>query len=319
MRIVIAGAGAMGCLLGGLLAESGAETMIYDIDLPRVAAIQTQGLRIEKDGCSRTIGVPAETRAENLGLADLLIILVKAYDTLAAVGSLRQAIGTHTLVLTLQNGMGNAETIAGLVPANQVLAGVTSHGAMLLAPGVVRHSGGARTYIGPMAGQTDVQMAQTRQVAAVLSAAGMATEISPDIRKEIWQKLVVNAAINPLTALTGLTNGALLADSGMLAMMAQLVREAETVAAAAGIMLRQDNLAYVKSICQATSSNRSSMLMDLSLGRRTEIEAINGMIVGLAEKAGLPAVMNQAMLWLVQAREKSQAGSDFFIASITGE
>lgn len=311
MRIVIAGAGAMGSLLGGLLMESGAELILYDISARQVAAIQSQGLRIEGDGKLRTVQVPATTRPDELGVADLLIILVKSYDTLAAVQSVRHTIGPQTLVLTLQNGLGNVAAITSLVPADQVLAGVTAHGAMLIAPGLVRHSGGAQTFIGPVVPQESsqtVQSLQAARVAAVLSAAGIVTQLSLDINQEIWQKLVVNVAINPLTALTGLTNGALLEDPGLLSMMAQLVREVEAVAAAEGIALRQENLPYVKSVCQATSSNRSSMLMDISRGNRTEIDAINGMIVSRAAAAGLAATMNQTLVWLVKALEKSRAG-----------
>jgi len=218
------------------------------------------------------------------------------------MAAVRPAIGPETIVLTLQNGLGNVEAITAQIPAGQVLVGVSAHGAMLLGPGQVRHSGGAHTFIGPVTGGDSQEAWQT---AAVLTQAGLQTEVSDQIWSAVWRKLMANVAINPLTALTRQTNGGLLQQEGLARMMEQLVREAMTVAEAEGVDLGQDPLANVMTICRATSSNRSSMLMDVLSGRRTEIAAINGMIVQLAKKHGLVVPTNQSVVWLVKALEGS--------------
>ncbi|MGI6065308.1 MAG: ketopantoate reductase family protein [Bacillota bacterium] len=303
MRVVVVGAGAMGSLTGGLLAQSGIEVILFDILKERVEPISRHGLIIEGSWGRQVVRVQATTRTDDLNRADMLIVLVKSYDTRAAVWGVRNCIGSQTLVLTLQNGLGNVEAISGIVPVERVFAGVTSHGAMLTAPGTVRHNGGAKTYIGNVINR---EKDGAQNIARVLSMAGIETEVSPDIQGALWTKLIVNAAINPLTAISGLYNGELQEHRDILEIMQQIVNEAMGVAAAEKVKLQADDmLSYVKSICHATASNKSSMLMDILNGRRTEIDAINGMIVQKAKEHYLSAPVNETITHLVRVLERS--------------
>ncbi|MDD2496948.1 MAG: 2-dehydropantoate 2-reductase [Desulfitobacteriaceae bacterium] len=305
MRVVVVGAGAMGCLTGGLLAQSGIDVILFDKLNERVEPICRHGLVIEGDSGCRSIKVQATTLADDLGTTDMLVVLVKSYDTREAVWGVRNCIGRETLVLTLQNGLGNIEAITGLVPEERVFAGVTSHGAMLTAPGIVRHNGGAKTHIGAVVNGGE---GRVQNIARVLSAAGMETEFSPDIQGALWTKLIVNAAINPLTALSGLYNGELLDNSETLEVMRQIVNEAMQVSAREKVNLQsEDMVSHVKSICQATAGNKSSMLMDILNGRRTEIDAINGMIVQKAKEHCLATPVNETITRLVRVIERNES------------
>jgi len=302
MKTVIIGAGAMGCLVGALLAESGVQVTLYDIAPEQVEAIRKQGLIIERGNSRRAVKVNATADLKEIEKADLLVILVKAYDTQRAVEGVRSCISPETLVLTLQNGDGNIEEITGIIPARQVFAGVTSHGAMLLGPGIIRHSGGGKTFIGPMDKEN---FYQGEEITRLFNNAGMETMISRDIKGVIWTKLIANGAINPLTAIIGCTNGELLEDTNLLDTMESIVNEGKKAAEAAGIkLLQEDMLEYVKSVCAATRANKSSMLVDVLKGRRTEVDAINGMIAMVGRKYGVPVPVNQCMVSLVHGIEK---------------
>lgn len=302
MRIVVVGAGAMGSLFGGLLSEHGADVILYDVWQEQVDAINNEGLIIECGDTRRKIKVKATCEVEELGIADLMIVFVKSYHTEEALDGVVSCIGPNTLVLTLQNGMGNVEKIIQKFSSTQVLAGITSHGAMLIEPGIIRHNGAAHTYIGPV----DVSdVTQGEKVAQTLSVAGIETSVAPDILGMLWTKLIVNAAINPLTALTGLHNGELLEHTELLNTMGNIVDEALQVVRGKGITLQtQDMFEHVKSICFATKNNKSSMLMDSIKGRRTEIDAINGIVVKEARSLNLSSPVNETLLQLVKVLEK---------------
>ncbi|ATW26294.1 ketopantoate reductase family protein [Candidatus Formimonas warabiya] len=304
MKTIVVGAGAMGSLVGALLAESGNDVILYDIAKEQVDAINEHGLVIEQGDGRRTVKMKATTDLNRLGTADLLVVLVKSYDTGAAILGVKSCIDAHTKVLTLQNGEGNIDAITKVVPPRQVLAGVTSHGAMLLRPGVIRHNGGARTFIGPVDKGDD---SWAKEIAQLLNGAGMDTRVFLDITGTIWTKLIANAAINPLTAITGLCNGALLEDENLLKLMESILEEGKAVAEAQGIKLfRDDMFEYTKSVCAATRENKSSMLMDVVKGRRTEIDAINGMVAMRGQRYQVPTPVNTCMTRLVRSLEKGK-------------
>lgn len=303
MQTVIVGAGAMGSLVGALLTENGIDVTLYDIAREQVAAIREQGLIIERGDRKRTVRIPATCALKEIEFADLLILLVKSYDTRNAVRGVMPLISSRTLVLTLQNGGGNLEMITELIPKGQVFAGVTSHGAMRLGLGVIRHNGGAKTYLGPA---DDKQLRKAEEIAGLLNQGGLETMVSRDIQGTIWTKLTANAAINPLTAITGCTNGELLEHQDTIKIMEMIIEEVKKTASAQGIqLLHEDMFDYVKSVCAATRENKSSMLMDILGGRRTEIDAMNGLIALLGKKYGVPVPVNKCMSNLVRVIESN--------------
>src|SRR4030043_1706052 len=202
MRTVIVGAGAMGSLFGGVLSLSGEEVWLVDIWKENVDAIRSKGLVIEEKGKTQTISVNATPDIASIGKADLILYFVKTYHTEKAVSDSLVLEKEDTVFLTLQNGLGNEETICKQVDRKKVMLGVTGHGATLLKPGHIRHAGWGKTFIGEL----DHQMSDRAiRIAQMFCRAGIETEVSSNIHDNVWGKLLVNVGINALTALTGFT------------------------------------------------------------------------------------------------------------------
>ena len=302
MKIAIIGAGAMGSLFGGRLALAGEDVWLLDVWEEHVRTIRDKGLMIATVANDLVAQPRATTKPEDIGLADLVIIFVKSSATRAAAQTAAGLLGPQTAVLTLQNGYGNAETIAEVVGAERVIAGTTAQGATLLGPGRIMHGGSGDTHIGELGGgKTD----RLEEVAACLTRAGIQTIADDNVAALIWGKLVVNVGINALTAITGLKNGELADHEETRQVLAMAVEEAVRVADAAGIRLPYDNaVEKVLAVAVATAQNRSSMLQDLSGGRLTEIDAINGALVREGERVGVATPVNSVLTLLIKALEK---------------
>jgi len=295
------GAGAMGCLYGGHLAEAGVDVTLVDVWREHVDAINGNGLHITGVSGDRVVHVSATTDPETVGEVDLVLLFVKSYDTAQAIRGSKPLIGDDTYVLTLQNGLGNLEAITEAVGAGRVLGGTTSHGSTLVCPGEIRHAGVGPTVIGAI-DRGSRNMAE--KIAEIFNDAGLQTRVSGDVRSDIWGKVLVNLGINALTALTGLRNGQLLDIPELRRLMRLAVEEGMRVAEADGVYLGPlDHVAHVYEVAEATGANRSSMLQDVDRGRRTEIDALNGAVVGLGEKLGVETPVNRALTALVKGLE----------------
>ena len=236
------------------------------------------------------------------GPMDLVILCVKAFDAANAIQSALPLIGIHTLVLTLQNGLGNAETIAQSVPAVQVLGGTTAMAANLAGPGVVRFAGSGETLIGEFQGGVE----NAKQVAEKFNRAGLQASATPDLQAAVWSKAVINAGINPLTAILRVRNGMLLKTEEARKILRLAVSEAAVIARANGVkLLYQSPVNKAEAVAKATSSNISSMLQDVISQQRTEIDAINGEICRAARKLQIEAPVNRVLYSLVKSLEKS--------------
>jgi len=302
MKIAIIGAGAMGSLFGGRLALAGEEVWLLDVWEEHVRAIREKGLAIATAAGDLTARPQATTNPADIGKAELVIVFVKSAATRAAAETAAGLLGPQTAVLTLQNGYGNAEAIAEVVGAARVIAGTTAQGATLLGPGRIMHGGGGDTHIGELGGGRTARLAK---VAACLTRAGIQTVADDNVASLIWGKLVVNVGINALTAITGLKNGELADHDETRQVLALAVEEAVKVADAAGVKLPYDNaVEKVLAVAVATAQNRSSMLQDLSGGRRTEIDAINGALVREGERVGVATPVNKVLTLLIKALEK---------------
>jgi 2-dehydropantoate 2-reductase len=292
------GAGAIGSMLGARLADDHEVTLIARE--PHVRAIRDRGLEVTGH-THRTVDVDARTDAEGLDEADVVFVTVKAYQTRQALEDVASAIGPNTFLATLQNGLGNGEQLAHRVGEGRAIAGTTSHGCIFHGPGRVEHTGVGDTVVGPV---RPPDRPAHHQLADELTAAGIETEVVSDVRPKLWSKAAVNAAINPLTAIAGLPNGALLEVPELEAQMEATAREVEQVARAAGIEVEEEAwVSRAREVAQQTAKNRSSMLQDIERGRRTEIDAICGHVSEVAERHGVPAPRNEMLHGLVKGIE----------------
>ena len=306
MKIVIIGAGAMGGLFAARLAAAGEDVSVVDVWAEHVETIRTQGLILETGEGEVRTKPAAVTRVEDLAAcaADLVIVFVKSGMTAAAARSAQTILGPVGRVLTLQNGLGNAEMIAEVFGADRVLAGTTAQGATLIGPGRIRHGGRGDTHIGRLTGPVDDFC---REAAMILSRAGIPAIAEDTVQSLIWGKLVINVGINALTALLRFTNGQLNDHAETRELVKLAVAEAVQVAAASDVRLPYDNaVEKVLAVAAATATNRSSMLQDILRGRATEIDAINGALVREGVRLGVPTPVNATLTLLIKALEKQQ-------------
>ncbi len=303
MKIVVLGAGAMGCLYGGHLAEGGNEVWLLDVWQEHVDTINEMGLSIEGASGDRVIkNIKATTKPREIGIADLVIVFVKSTITDKAIESNKVVFGESTVVLTLQNGLGNVEKISKEINEKNILAGVTAHGATLLGPGKIRHAGAGDTIIGELDGSISDKL---KNIAEVMNSSNMKTIASENVWGLIWGKLIVNVGINALTAITSLKNGELVEHEETERLLELAVEEACNVAKTKGIVLNyKDPITHTKEVCKATAVNKSSMLQDVTAKRKTEIDMINGAIVREGKELGINTPVNETLTNLVKIIEK---------------
>lgn len=300
MHIAIIGAGALGGVLGFHLAAHVDVTLI-DPWAEHVAAINAEGLFCEVEGVAQMRRVRAVSDPAAAGQSDVALVLVKAQQTPWAAQAARALLAPGGVAYTLQNGLGNAETLAAVLGAEHVGQGVTSVGATLLGPGRVRRAGLGPTVIG-----AQPNPAAAAELAAVFTAGGLPASVSTDLEGLVWGKLLVNVAINALTALLRVPNGLLIANPPAYELITAAVAEASAVAAARGITLPYaDPVARALEVVQATAGNRSSMLQDVARGAPTEISTINGAIVREGERLGIPTPVNWTLTRLIEAIEQT--------------
>jgi 2-dehydropantoate 2-reductase len=262
-----------------------------------LAALRQHGVTlVQPDGqqTSYTVGVVDDPVACDAGFRYALA-LVKSWQTARAAGQLRACLRADGVALTLQNGLGNREALAAELGAERVALGVTTTGATLLSSGRVRPGGEGVVSIGAHERLGDLL--------PVLEKAGFTLSAADDLDSLLWSKLAINAAINPLTALLGVPNGALLERRAAHELLIELAREVQAVAAAQGIRLTfEDAAAAAEDVARRTAANHSSMYQDIQRGAPTEIDAICGAVVEAGERAGVATPAN-AVLWkLVKAK-----------------
>jgi 2-dehydropantoate 2-reductase len=303
MRIaILGGGGAMGGLVGGYLARDGNDVSLIDVSEAAIDRINADGLSIEeKDGSTVIVKVPATSDPSTVGPVDLVVNFVKCYHTEAAVRSAAPMIGGDTVVLSLQNGWGNAARISSIVGEERVLVGLTYHGGMLLAPGKVKHPGAGMTYVGELTGRKTDRL---QRIVETLRGAGMETTLSERILDEVWKKLALNACTLPTSSLLRFLSHELVAYEPAKTLMAEILKEVVAVARAQSIALDYDERwAAITGLLEKAIGGKSSMYQDMEAGRRTEIEVINGAIVDAGKTAGVPTPVNQSMLSMVQAAQ----------------
>ena len=305
MEVAVIGAGALGSLFGGLLADDGHDVWLLH-HRPAVAeAIEADGVVVEEvDGTTRRIEIRAAVDAARVGPADVALVLVKSHQTLVAVDQHEACIGPGTRVLSLQNGLTNHHRLRDHLGAVRTLHGVTYQGVSATGPGRISRTDPGRTVLGG----EDAEFAA--RLANAFESAGLETDVVSDPFRAIWKKQLWGAAIKPLAALTGLPNRGLIDDEGLAGLMHRLMRETAAVAAARGQGLDADATFEQLTRSLAGSGHTSSMLQDVGAGRRTEIEDVNGAIVALGAEAGVDVPANEVVTALVRGLERGYLDGD---------
>lgn len=304
MRIGIVGSGSLGSVLGGLLIEAGHDVTMVERNEDEVELVSTKGYRLDGVSGDRTVkphivGINGAAQP-----VDLAIVVVKSYDTSEAVTTLGGLVGKEGIVLTLQNGIGNYETIEEAFPG-RVLLGTTTMGAMTMAPGWFRHTGLGSTNFGEPDGSIRERTLSVKKVLEKMN--GGPVSVVDNAMGCVWSKLIVNAAINAPATLLRLRNGDLPRSDYGLKLIHNIVRECLAVIEAKSIRLVFDDPEkHVLEVCSGTAQNVNSMFQDILAGRKTEIDFINGAISALAQALGLSAPVNQTLALMIGILENSR-------------
>ncbi len=304
-KVVVVGAGAMGCLFAARLALAGADVTVVDVDRARIARIAEEGIHLHDASGDHAVRVGACLAGE-ADRADLVILFTKAMHSRAAIASVAHLADGNCCALTLQNGLGNAEAIAEIFPAANVLVGVTDWPADFAPPNGVSAHGEGHVWLGAFRPE-----GEAAAIAAVglLNAAGMGAQHDGAVLAAIWEKAAFNAALNALSTILNVPVGGLDTPDGRSIAMA-VIDETIAVAAASGIAMDRARLLAKTDFALANhKAHKPSMLQDRLAGRATEIEAINGQIVRAAAAAGLAAPVTATLAALVRMGDTAgQAG-----------
>jgi 2-dehydropantoate 2-reductase len=306
MKLAVLGPGALGCLLAARLHEAGEAVCLVDYQKERAARLRHQGIQVQTlEGAHQCVQVPVALAPE-VGPCNVTIVAVKSYQTQSAAPSLPVLMAAGGLALTLQNGLGNLEAMARVVGPRRLLAGVALLGVTRQNEGSIIHAGAGPIFIGVPEG-SQVSATELATLVEIFQRAGLECQARDHIEAVLWEKLVVNVGINPLTALMRVPNGALLEMPHAWEIAVAAATEAQAVARAAGLNLRGDPAERLRQVAIATAANRSSMLQDMLAGRPTEIEALNAQVVARGLSLGLPTPINDLLTRLVRTASQSAA------------
>ena len=310
MKIAVMGAGAVGCYYGGMLARDARAG--HDVTLiarqAHVDAIKREGLLLDTQTFKAHVPMHASTEASALAGASLMLFCVKSTDTESTAALIRPYLMPGALLLTLQNGVDNADRLQAALPEHEVAAAVVYVATEMAGPGHVRHNGRGELVI--------AASRRSAEIAAMLAAAGIPTEVSDNVPGALWAKLILNCAYNALSAITQMPYGQLVGDAdgaggkGVHAVMRDVVDECLAVAKACGVTVPGDVWAAVERIAQTMPSQFSSTAQDLARGKRSEIDHLNGHVVRRGEALGIPVPTNRVLHTLVKLLEgRAAAGA----------
>jgi 2-dehydropantoate 2-reductase len=295
MNIVIIGAGAIGSLFGGLLSKN--NTVVLVGRTSHTKAIQHDGLHITGKNHLH-VKLSAVDSIKDMTIApDLVLLTVKSYDTETAIRESLPLISKETIVLSLQNGLDNIEKVERVIQKNQILAGVTTHGALFSKPGVINHTGIGKTILGELNGALTTRL---ERLVWVFNEAGIVTSATSDIEKEIWAKAIINSSINPLTTFFQCRNGYLLENPVLDSIVESICQESTSIAQHIGIQLTtEDMIQRTKKVIMETAKNYSSMVQSIQQGKKTEIASINGVLATCGKQHGLMTPLNDILITLI--------------------
>ncbi|NMF90659.1 ketopantoate reductase family protein [Aromatoleum petrolei] len=299
MRIAVMGAGAVGCYYGGMLARAGHEVVLIGRPM-HVEAVTRDGLLLDTHEFQERIPVKASTSAEAVRNAQLVLCCVKSTDTADAAAEMALHLSPEAIVLSLQNGVDNAERLQALL-GRQVGAAVVYVATEMAGPGHVKHHGRGELVIAP----SDA----SARLVEMFGAAGVPVDVSDNVVGALWAKLILNCAYNALSAITQLPYGRLVAGESIEDIMRDAVQECLDLAWAEGITVPGDCWDAVQKIAQTMPAQFSSTAQDLRRGKRSEIDHLNGYVLRRGRALGVPTPVNRVLFGIVKLLEERNAGT----------
>lgn len=293
MKIGVMGTGGVGGYFGAILARAGVDIHFVARGKHR-QAIQEEGLQVISSQGNFRVMVHATSEPEDIGPVDLLLFCVKAYDTMDAMRVIGPMIEEDTMILSLQNGIDNNAKLSELYDATRVLGGTTYIESSIASPGVIAHSGRpGRIIFGELTGE---RTPRAEKVLQVFQKGGIDTELSTEIENVLWQKFLFICGVHGVTTLPRASLGLALAFPETRDLMVGVMREVESLARAKGIHLPVDVVQKAVELAETYTRNfKCSMLRDLQWRRRTEVEALNGMVVQMGREFGIETPLNQVI------------------------
>ena len=300
MKIAVMGAGAVGCYYGGMLAKAGHEVCL--IGRPtHVEAVRRDGLLLDTKDFKQHVRLDASTDASAVAGASLVLFCVKSTDTEASGAAIAPHLAADATVLSLQNGVDNAERLQREI-SQQVVPTVVYVATEMAGPGHVLHHGRGELVIGPSA--------RTPQIVETFVAAGVSMQVSDNVAGALWAKLILNCAYNAMSAITQIPYGPLVEGAGVWDVMRDVVDECLAVARTTGVTLPGDPWLGVERIAATMPSQFSSTAQDIARGKRSEIDHLNGFIVRRGEAVGVPTPVNRVLHTLVKLVESKIESQD---------
>jgi len=305
MKIAIVGTGAMGSVYAGLFASAGHEVWAIDAWREHVQAMREKGLRLEGASGDRTVKVNATTDPRDAGKCELVILATKAMHVANAASSIKDfLLEKDTPVLSIQNGLGGPDSAASVLGRERVMVGVVGgFGASMRAPGHAHHNGMELVRLGEFGGPITPRL---KKVEEAWKSAGFRVKLFDDIDQLVWEKLLCNCAYSGPCGITERTVGEVMNDPDLSKISAACATEGFLVSQKKGIRLGfEDPVAYVRDFGSKIPNARPSVLLDLLLKKKSEIDVINGSIPRVARELGMTAPVNEAITALVKAKERS--------------
>lgn len=297
MRIAVLGAGAVGGYFGAKLALAGHD-LAFIARGEHLQALRAGGLRVVSPDADMHVKSATFAGApDEVGAVDLILFCVKSYDTETAARSLKPMLGDGTTILSLQNGVDNAEKIARHWGRDRTLAGVVYVGAQITAPGVITHSAGGKIIFGPLDGAIDEP---ARRIERELEAASIPCELSSKVRQMQWTKLLWNAPFCAISCLTRADMGQIFESQGLIQLALDCMSEVQAAALTQGIELTRERFEETIAFSRGLGRFKPSMLQDLEARKPLEYEAFNGVVVKLLARSGKAAPVNQTFYALLE-------------------
>ncbi len=302
-EILIVGTGAMALLFGGYLAAAGIKISLLGTWQDGINAIRKSGVRIRTSTGEVSYPVFVTDDPRDIKRSLVSLVLVKSWQTGRAAQQLKDLICPDSIALSLQNGLGNLAVLEDALGEEHTALGVTTYGATLVEPGVVQPGGEGVITLG--------SHPRLRELYTIFQEAGLSVEETTDLPSLLWSKLVINAGINPLSAILGVKNGELLESKAARRIMGYAAEETAFVALKKDIQLIYENpVLAVEEVAAATAGNMSSMLQDIKRGAPTEIDSICGAIVREGQKVNVPTPVNEFLLNLIQSKVDLQGNNE---------